>query len=206
MGGSVALAVTALLVGAYDPVIDTAYAPGAGLAVGVGVQRFQDDFGLTLKIASPRFLDDRMALVVAGGVGWYPDLRALPMGVDEQNFSQWSLYGHARLCIEASTAIAFASGRLYATLGPSVLLLSRQLSTTRFAIGGYGAVGVELFAGDAHRAYPFALFAEIGAVAHAASADVNERVGQPTETDPTIDRLIATGLAIGGGVRVYLWR
>jgi hypothetical protein len=87
-----------------------------------------------------------------------------------------------------------------------VLLLSRQLSTTRTAFGGYGAIGVELFAGDAHRAYTFSFYAEIGGVAHAASADVENRSGAPMMTDATVDRAIATGLALGGGVRVYLWR
>jgi hypothetical protein len=195
-----------LAASSYDPELDAAHGPAAGLSIGLGVERLQDDFGLSLKLGSPRFLDDRLAIVLSAGVGWYPDLRALPMSVEEQDFSQWSLYGRARLCAEASVPIAFSAGRLYATAGPSVLLLSRQLSTTRVAIGGYGAVGAELFAGDAHRAFLFSIYAEIGATAHAASADVANRVGAPMMTEATVDRAIATGLAIGGGVRVYLWR
>lgn len=207
MGGPVAaLALATLLAGAYDPVIDAPFAPGTGLAIGAGVQRLQDDFGLVLKVSSPRFLGDRLAVVLGGGIGWYPDLRALPASTDTQDYGAWSLYGHARLGLEASTSIAFAAGRLYATLGPSALLLSQQLSTKRVAFGVYGAVGVELFAGGAQQAYPFSLFAELGAVAHDAAADVENRKGTPVQTDTTVDRLIATGFAISGGVRVYLWR
>jgi hypothetical protein len=206
VGGPVALVLVALSVGAYDPAIDKAFGPSKGMALGVGVQRLQDDFGLMLKIASPRLLDDHLAIVVAGGVGWYPDLRLAPTGSNAQNFSQWSLYGDARLLAEASTSIAFAASRLYATLGPSILILNTTLSTKRVGIGVYGAVGIELFAGDELRAYPFSLFAEIGAVAHNAAADVKNRTGTPVMTDQTVDRLIATGLAIAGGVRFYLWR
>lgn len=206
MGGAVALAALALTFGAFDPELDAAHGPASGLSIGLGVERLQDDFGVALRVGSPRFLDDRLSIVLTGGAGWYPDLRALPMSVEEQDYSAWSLYGRARLCLEASIPIAFSAGRLYATLGPSAVLLSRQLSTKRIGFGGYGAIGVELFAGDAHRAYLFSFYAELGAVAHAASADVSNRAGAPMMTDATVDRAIATGLAIGGGVRVYLWR
>lgn len=203
MGGPLAVALAALAVGAYDPVIDAP--PGAGLSIGASVQRLQDDFGIGLRLASPRVLDDRLAFVLVAGVGWYPDLRALPVTVEEQDYGAWSPYGHARLLVEASTTIAFASGRLYAAVGPSLLLLSSQLSTRRVALGIYGALGIELFAGDAWRAYPLSLYAELGAVAHDAAADVENRTGAPRETDATVDRPIATGLALSGGLRWYLW-
>jgi hypothetical protein len=206
VGSPVALLAAALAIAAYDPTIDKSFGPSKGLSIGVGVQRLQDDFGILLKVASPRFLDDRLSIGLAGGIGWYPDLRALPMNESQQNFSQWSLYAHARLLAEASTSIAFAASRLYATLGPSALYLAKDLSTRRVAIGVYGAVGMELFAGDELRAYPFSIYFEIGAVAHDASADVKSRNGTVMPTDLTVDRSIATGLAIGGGVRLYLWR
>jgi hypothetical protein len=193
-----------LLIGAYDPVIDSALDPKSGMAIGIGVQRLQDEFGLHLSIASPRFLDDHLAIAVAGGVGWYPDLRALPMDAEDQDFGAWSLYGHARLTIEVSARIAPISGRVYAALGPSGMLLSERLSTTRFAIGVYGAVGAEIFAGDAVQSYPFSLFLEIGGCAHTAAADVPTRTGG-TETGTTVDRPIGTGLALSGGIRAYLW-
>lgn len=205
MDGSLAFASAVLLFGAFDPVVDPGLAPKSSMAVGFAVQRFQDDFGLFVRVDSPRFLDDRLAVVLGGGIGWYPDLRSLPSSVDEQDFGAWSMYGHARLCLEFSAMIAGSPHRLYATMGPSVLMLSSQVSTTRLAPGVFGALGVELFAGDAFRAYPLAFFAEIGAVAHSASANVESRVGVPAETeDKTVDRLIATGLALSGGVRIYL--
>lgn len=206
MGGAVALAALALTLGAYDPELDAAHGPATGLSLGLGVDRLQDDFGVSLRVGSPRFLDDHLSIVLTGGLGWYPDLRALPASVEEQDFSAWSLYGRARLCLEASIPIAFSAGRLYAAIGPSAVLLSRQLSTTRLGFGAYGALGIELFAGDAHRAFLFSFYAELGAVAHAASADISNRIGAPMMTDATVDRPIATGLALGGGVRVYLWR
>jgi hypothetical protein len=199
------VAFAALLVGAYDPVIDQPLDPKSGMAIGLGVQRLQDEFGLALSIATPRFLDDHLAIAIAGGVGWYPDLRALPMDAEDQDFGAWSLYGHARITLEASARIAPISGRVYAAIGPSALLLSERLSTTRFAFGVYGAVGAELFAGDAVRSFPFAVFFEIGGVAHAAAADVANRTGPIEETDATVDRPIATGLALSGGIRAYLW-
>lgn len=204
MGGAVSL--LALLLSAYDPLIDKQLDPHAGLSLGVGVQRLQDEFGLGVRVATPRFLSDRLAVVLVGGVGWYPDLRALPMNMEDQDFGSWSLYGHARLMLEASTKIALLSGRLYAKLGPSFLLLSSQLSTSRVGFGGYGAVGIEVFAGDQYRSYPFSFYFEIGGVAHSASADVENRTGAPQMTDTTVDRLIGTGLALAGGVRIYLWR
>lgn len=203
MVGPVALA--ALLIGAYDPVIDQALAPKEGMAIGLGVQRLQDEFGLTLSIASPRFLDDHLAIAIAGGVGWFPDLRALPMDAEDRDFGAWSFYGHARVTLEASARIAPISGRVYAAVGPSGLLLSERLSTTRIAIGVYGAVGLEVFAGDAHRTFPFSFFFEIGGVAHDAAADVANRSGPIQETDTTVDRPIGTGLALNGGLRAYLW-
>lgn len=206
MGGAVALLALGLLAGRFDPVIDTALGPWNGMALGVGVQRFQDELGLSARVSSPRFLDQRLSVALAGGLGWYPDLRALPASTEQQDYGTWSTYGHARLLLEASIPIAFSSGRLYASLGPSLMLLSAQLSTKRLAPGVYGALGVELFAGDALQAYPFAFYFEIGAVAHVASADVENRAGRPVATDATIDRPIGTGLALGGGVRVYLWR
>lgn len=206
MGSAVALGVAALVVAAYDPVIDQALVPPAGLSIGAGVQRLHDDFGLFVRVASPRFLDDHFAVALAGGLGWYPDLRALPASTADQDFSAWSTYGHVRLTGEVSTSLVPVSGRLYGRLGPSALWLSTRLSTTRLAFGVYGAVGAELFAGDAYTTYPISLFFELGATAHAASADVANRTGPIETVDPTVDRPIATGFALSGGVRFYLWR
>ncbi len=203
MVGPVALA--ALLIAAYDPVIDQALDPKAGMAVGLSVQRLQDEFGLAVALATPRFLDDHLAITVAGGVGWYPDLRALPMDAEDQHFGAWSLYGHARITLDVSARIAPIAGRVYASVGPSGLLLSERLSTKRIAFGVYGAVGAELFAGDANRTFPFSFFLEIGGVAHAAKADVANRTGPIEQTDTTVDRPIATGLALSGGLRAYFW-
>ncbi len=206
MDPTIAIAAGALVLGAYDPEIDTALAPHSGLCVGVGVQRLQDEFGLSVSVSTPRFLEDRLALTVVFGPGWYPDLRALPTSTDDQDFGAWSLYGHARALIDFSSRLAVASGRLYATLGPSFLFLPSRLSTTRVGIGFYGAVGVEFFSGDAYRAHAFAFFFELGGAAHNASQDVENRTGPIEETNRTVDRLIATGLALTGGLRVYFWR
>ncbi len=195
-----------MIAAAYDPAIDAAHGPATGASVALGVQRFQDDFGLVLRVATPRFLDEHLAIALSGGIGFYPDLRSLPMTVEDQEYSSWSLYGHARLCLEAAAPIAFSSGRIYAAIGPSFLLLSEQLSSKRIAPGVYGAAGVELFVGTDLHAELFSFYFEIGAVAHDAAADIANRMGAPMMTEATVDRSIATGLAIGGGIRFYFWR
>ena len=195
-----------LVAGAYDPTIDTGLIPPRGLSVGVGVQRLQDEFGLQVQLTSPRFLDRMLAVRLAGGIGWYPDLRSLPDDAASQSFDARALYGHTRLVIDGAFPLALTPGRLYAAVGPSALFLPVRVSTTRVAIGVYGVVGVELFAGSAYRTSPFSFFFEIGATAHAAAADVADRTGPIEVTDLTVDRPIGTGLALSGGVRWYLWR
>ncbi len=196
----------ALATSAYDPKIDTQLVPASGLALGVGVQRLQDEFGLQLQLTSPRFVDGMLAVRIAGGVGWYPDLRSLPDDAGNQAFDARALYGHTRLLLDGAFPLALMPGRLYAAVGPSALFLPMRVSTTRVAIGVYGVVGLELFAGTAYRSSAFSFFFEIGASAHAATADVADRTGPIEVTDLTIDRPIGTGLALAGGLRWYLWR
>ena len=206
MGSVSAILFATLVAGAYDPKIDTQLVAPQGLSVGVGVQRLQDEFGLQLQVTSPRFVDGLMGVRLAGGVGWYPDLRSLPEGGSDQDFDVRALYGHTRLTLDASVSLALIPGRLYAAVGPSVLFLPQRVSTTRVAPGVYGVVGVELFAGSAYRTAPFSFFFEIGASAHAAAADVANRTGPIEVTDLTVDRPIGTGLVLAGGLRWYAWR
>ena len=180
--------------------------PWSGLELGVQVQRFHDDFGLALEVTGPRFFEERLAVRGALGVGWYPDLRSLPTAPDDETFGAWSAYGHGRLMLEFGVPLALPTGRLYAALGPSFLLVSGRLSSRRFAPGVAGFLGAELFAGDSLQTYPVSFFFQIGGVAHAASADIERRTGTPETADATVDRPIATGFALSGGVRFYLWR
>lgn len=200
------LALLAALAGAYDPVIDTQVKPRAGLALDAGVQRLHDDFGLTLGVSSPRWLDGRLGARLAVGLGWYPDLRALPASVGEEAAGAWSLYGHGRLLLEWSMPIAVPVGRLYVAAGPSLLVLDSRLSTTRASIGGYGVAGIEIFAGDGQQTFPVAFFFELGGTAHTAEADVERRTGAPEEADTSVNRPIGTGFAMSGGVRFYFGR
>jgi len=199
------LAVGLTVPAAYDPGIDQALRPRGGLSVSAGVQRLQDEFGVVAGVVSPQFAGGHLAVRLEGGIGWYPDLRALPEEEADRDFGAWSPYGHARLVLQVSTRIALASGRLYAGLGPSLLVLEEQLSSTRVAPGLYGVLGLELFAGDDFRAFPVSVFFEIGGTAHAASADIQNRIGPPQEAETTIDRPIGTGLALSGGLRWYAW-
>lgn len=193
------------LISSYDPNIDQALRPREGLSVSGGVQRLQEEFGVWVGVASPQFAGGHLALRLEGGVGWYPDIRALPEDVADQDFGAWSLYGHARLMLQASTRIALASGRLYTAVGPSVMILDDQLSSTTAAPGIYGVLGLELFAGNDYRAYPVSLFFELGGTAHTGSADIENRIGPPQEAESTIDRPIGTGLALSAGLRFYAW-
>lgn len=204
MGGEVILLLAALA--AFDPQIDTTVKPWSGVAIEAGVQRLHDDFGLTLGVSSPHFWHDRLSVRLVGGVGWFPDLRSLPMSADESESGAWSTYGHTRLLLNYSVPIALPTGRLYASAGPSIAVLSSRLSSTRVAVGGFGLVGVELFTGDGLQTFPAAFYLEIGGVAHAASADIERRTGIPQTSDATVDRPIATGFAVQGGLRFYLWR
>lgn len=190
---------------AYDPAIDQALRPRAGLSVSAGVQRLQDEFGVWAGLASPQFAGDHLAVRLEGGVGWYPDIRALPEDPADQDFGAWSLYGHARLLLQASTRIALASGRLYAAAGPSLMILDDQLTSDQLSPGIYGVLGLELFAGDDYRAFPVSVFFEAGGTAHLASADIENRVGPPQASETTIDRPIGTGLALSAGLRFYAW-
>ena len=205
MGPEVAC-LLALLAGAYDPQIDTAVRPWSGLALDVGVQRLQDDFGLTLGVSSPRFFEERLGLRLAGGVGWYPDLRAVPEATGDDTFGPWSTYGHLRLTVDFAIPLALPTGRIYVAAGPSLAVLAKSLSTTRVAPGGFGFIGVELFAGDGQRTFPVSFFLQVGGVAHAASADVERRTGTPVASETAVNRAIATGFAVEGGVRLYWWR
>jgi hypothetical protein len=208
VGPEVAACLLALAAGAYDPQIDTAVRPWSGLALDVSVQRLHDDFGLALGVTSPRFLDERLAVRLAGGVGWYPDLRAVPdtTAASDETFGPWSTYGHLRLTVDFAIPLAIPIGRLYAAAGPSLVVLAKNLSTTRVAPGGFGFVGIELFAGDGLQTFPVAFFFQVGGVAHAASADVERRTGTPVASETAVNRAVATGFAMEGGVRFYGWR
>ncbi len=203
--GHVIFLSAALLASAFDPQIDQALEPPKGVSLGVGVQRLQDEFGLAFEARSPRLLNDRLVISLAGGLGWYPDLRSLPEQAEQQRYGAWSLYGHLRLRAETSLRLAQSPHRLYAALGPSLLFLNERLSSTTVSIGVHGAIGIELFAGDRFKTYPFGVFAEIGATAHTASADIAQRIGPITTADTTVDRPIGTGLTLAAGVRYYLF-
>ena len=203
--------VAVVLAAAYDPEIDQALDPQRGLALGFALERFPDDFGVTIRLASPWGWDGRLAVAVVGGVAWFEDLRALPDGSEPGGFGSRSVFGRVRLQGELALPLALAAGRLYVAAGPSLLWLPVRLSTTRVSPGAYAAVGVELFAGDGYRTYPIAFYLEIGATAHTASQDVASRV-EPVDVDPQVDRperldrAIGTGVTFHGGLRFYLWR
>lgn len=196
----------ALVIGVYDPVIDQRLDPWAGLALDVGVQRLQDEFGFRIGASSPRFLEQHLAIHLAGGLGFYPDLRALPEDAETQDFGAWSTYGHLRLQLEGAVRLAPAAGRIYARMGPSLLVLSDRLSTKKVAPGWIGAVGLELFAGDRWQSWPWAIFFEAGAGGHLAHADIANRAGAPQTVDLSVDRPIGTGLFLAAGIRWYAWR
>ena len=197
----------ALIVGAaaYDPQIDTQLEPQGGLSLGIGFERLSDDFGAMLRVASPWFLDGHLAVAVVGGLAFHPDLRSLPQGASENDFGAWATYGRVRAVLELSLPLAAAAGRLYVTAGPSFVFLPSDLSSSAVGVGLYGAAGAELFAGDGYRSYPLSFFVEVGGAAHGASQDVDSRTGRP-EDDLAVDRPIATGFAVFGGLRLYLWR
>ncbi|MEM1025500.1 MAG: hypothetical protein AAGD10_13535 [Myxococcota bacterium] len=197
--------VAAWAAAAYDPLIDEALAPRRGPALSLGVHRLQNDFGVHGGLSSPWLLDGHLSFRLEGGVAWFEDLRALPPDGDPDTFGALELYGTARALLVAATPIGLASGRLYVAVGPSLLFIDDRLSSDTVSPGVYGVAGVELFAGDAYRSSPFSFFFEAGGVAHTATADVENRIGAPETTDSFVARAIATGFALGAGLRFHLW-
>ncbi len=203
LAASLTLAVA--LTGAFDPEIDTQLKPQAGLSLGIGFERLSSDFGAMLRVGSPWFLDGHLSFALVGGIAFHPDFRSLPQGARENDFGAWATYGRTRAVGEFALPIAAGAGRIYVAAGPSFVFLPSDLSSTRVGVGIYGAAGLEVFAGDGYRTYPISFYAEIGGVAHNASQDVDSRTGGP-EDDLAVDRPIATGFAMFGGLRFYLWR
>ncbi|MEL6186116.1 MAG: hypothetical protein AAFU79_15940 [Myxococcota bacterium] len=178
----------------FDPAIDGEREPPSSLGFTVGVDRLDDTIGVTVEVRSPRFLDDRLVIAVTGGIGWFPEtVRSMDR---EVSITPWSVFGVARLRAEVGAPLAESPHRIYAALGPSVIIPSRSLTESDAGIGVHGGLGVELFGGDRFRRWPLALVLEIGATAHLLRAD--RGVGEAE-----IARTLATGLALSAGVRFY---
>lgn len=179
----------------FDPLIDQARLPPRGIAIGLGLDRQSDTLGFWLELRSPRFLDDRFAISVAGSIGWFPELP----GVEEDSPGQvrpWSPFGQARMRLELALPMAENPHRIFMGVGPSVLFPRSDVSTTSAGLGVHGTLGVELFAGDRYRVWPASLLIEAGAAAHLARADAG--LGEAENA-----RTLATGFVLSVGLRWY---
>ena len=198
MGGPLtATVVVGALLGAppFDPLIDQAREPPSGYALAAGLDGMGDTFGFWLEGRFPRFLQNRLAVSIAGGVGWFPS--ALPAESEAQSGDgPWSPFGQVRARIEMSLRMAETPHRIFVAVGPSAIFPTSERSSTDAGLGVHGGLGVELFGGDRFRTWPVALVLELGAAAHLARADANQ--GEAENAAP-----LATGIALSVGLRWY---
>lgn len=178
----------------FDPAIDGEREPPSGVALTVALDRLDDTIGVIAEVRSPRLLDDRLVVSLSGGVGWFPEItRSVNR---EVSLTPWSLFGILRLRMEVGLPLAETPHRIYAALGPSLIIPSRSITDSEAGLGVHGGLGVELFGGDRYQRWPLALVLEVGATAHLLRAD--QSLGQ-AEVAPTL----ATGLALSAGIRFY---
>src|SRR5262245_50159603 len=64
-----------------------------GISFGFDVHRFQDDFGMSLRVGTPTFAHGSVRITGGGGIAWYP---YASNGSGEQT---WLPYYHGRLNI-----------------------------------------------------------------------------------------------------------
>ena len=158
----------------------------AGFAVGMTVQRLQDDFGVGGLIASPAFFNGLARLSAVGGVAWYPYGRTLSGDQD------WIPFGHMRIVVESGPHVGQAPLRLYGFGGEILAFQPRRLSDDRVSVGGVGGFGFEFFGPAVNGSAPMSYFIEIGGAGSGARA--TNLAGRPT---------LLNGLLIQAGVRFY---
>ncbi len=155
-----------------------------GLAIGYGLHRAQDDFGMGVAIATPRFAGDRLRISIGGGGAWSPHAVS---GDGEQD---WAGYGQLSLLLEAGHRAPGSPVRLYGFGGPLLFLLPDRLSDDGLALGGVGGFGFEYyFMEDGHDG-PISYYTELGGLGTGARAD--KLAGSP---------MLANGFLVAVGLR-----
>jgi len=163
-----------------------ASATNTGAAVGMAVQRLQDDFGVSGFFTSPAFFGGNARVTVAGGAAWYP------YGRTSSGDQDWVPFGHTRIVAESGHRLGQAPLRLYGFGGVILAFLPQRLSDDLLSVGGVGGFGFEFFAPTNSGSAPVSYFIELGGVGSGARA-TNEP-GRP---------VLLNGFLIQSGVRFY---
>jgi hypothetical protein len=153
---------------------------GHGLAVGWDLSSFANNFGLGLRVASPRFAHDKMGFELGAHYAW---VQGVANGATD---TSWFPYGSVQLGVLGSQSIGSLPLRFYGGGGVVVLLPTDKLSSRTSDFGGYGVTGLELFMAEQ------AWFVELGAMGTGAKAD--QLVASP---------IYANGFTASWGFRYY---
>jgi hypothetical protein len=170
------------------PAVSGETAEKTGVALGLQLQRFQDDFGLGATFVSPAF-GPWVRWAATGGVAWYPH------AVRTDGMLGWEAFYHGRVTVEVGPPFRGDSiVRPYGFGGAVMLGLPGALSKDSLAYGGVGGFGFEFRFRTPRRDGPVTYFMELGAIGTNAKA-----------SRFTTNESIASGFLIAAGFRGYPW-
>lgn len=149
-----------------------------GTAVGFHLMQVQRDFGWGLSIASPYFLDDKVAVRVRGSMFFHEHI--------DQERVTWTPYGQLHVGLIGQGGQINDRIRLYGEGGMVLISPDAAFSSSGSEFGGYGLFGFEFHFEDMGM-----YFIELGGVGTGARAD--ELPGEP---------IYSNGFSIGTGFRV----
>ena len=174
--------------GANRAIAQTAVEPpsNVGSAIGVAVERVQDNFGVSGTWSSRAFFDEKARMTASGGVAWYPN------GTGSSGNQEWLPFGHSRVVVESGHRVGRAPLRLYGFGGAMLIFRSERLSDDVLAVAGVGGFGFEFFAPTTSMDAPVSYFIEIGGVGSGARAA--NLPGQP---------ILLNGFLVQSGLRFY---
>jgi hypothetical protein len=177
-----------VLLAAAEAVAQTATEPpgNTGAAIGIALQRLQDDFGISASWTSPAFFQGKVRITADGGVAWFP--HALTASGEEE----WVPFGHSHVVVESGQRVGRAPLRLYGFGGAMLIFRPDRLSNDVTAMAGIGGFGFEFFVSTDTRDSPVSYFIEVGGVGSGARAD-------NLLTKP----FLLNGFLIRSGVRFY---
>ena len=161
-------------------------ATNVGSAIGMTVQRLQDDFGVSGSWSSPAFLNEKARMTASGGVAWYPN------GTGASGDQEWVPFGHSRVVVESGHRVGRSPLRLYGFGGAILIFRSERLSRDVLALAGTGGFGFEFFAPSSVVNAPVSYFIEIGGVGSGARA--TNLPGKP---------ILLNGFVVQAGLRFY---
>ncbi len=135
----------------------------AGLSVGGGLHKFQDDFGLGLCVTTPYFAGEHIAVQVSAKMSY---LSGVPAEETEFTWMPYNTFTVGLIGVGGSIA---KSIRLYGK-GGLVFAMPNSDFSDDSVIGGYGVFGFEFFVASEANA-PVSYYIELGGVGTGATAE-----------------------------------